>query len=74
MNRLYIACFRRDPSDGKHHLTRVHWRGVPPLVYADDQVSFKRRPNLVPGLVEHVGKAWQNGQRLANFPEVFPVI
>jgi hypothetical protein len=44
------------------------------ILYADDQVSFKRRPNLVPGPVEHVGKAWQNGQRLADFPEVFPVV
>jgi ectoine hydroxylase-related dioxygenase (phytanoyl-CoA dioxygenase family) len=44
------------------------------ILYADDQVSFKRRPNLVPGPIEHAGKTWQDGQRLADFPEVFPVV
>lgn len=44
------------------------------VLYADDEVSFKRRPNLVPGPIEHSGKSWTDGQRLADFPEVFPLV
>lgn len=44
------------------------------MLYADDQVTFKRRPNLVPGPIEHAGRSWQDGQRLSDFPEVFPVV
>lgn len=44
------------------------------ILYADDKVSFKHRPNLVPGPVEHAGKTWHDGQVLADFPEVFPVV
>lgn len=44
------------------------------ILYADDQVSFKRRPNLVPGPIEHAGKTWQDGQKLADSPDVFPLV
>lgn len=44
------------------------------VLYADDQVTFKRRPNLVPGPIEHAGKSWTDGQTLADFPEIFPVV
>jgi hypothetical protein len=44
------------------------------ILYADDQVSFKRLPNLVPGPIEHGGKTWQDGRTLADFRDVFPVV
>lgn len=44
------------------------------MLYADEAVTMKRRPNTVPGPLELNGIAWQEGQRLADFPQVFRAV
>lgn len=44
------------------------------VIYGDESVSFRRRPNMVPSVIEHAGKEWSEGQRLADFPDLFPVV
>ncbi|WP_308910547.1 phytanoyl-CoA dioxygenase family protein [Pseudokordiimonas caeni] len=43
------------------------------VIYGDDKVSFRKRPNMVPSVLEHFGKAWKEGQRFSDFPDIFPV-
>jgi ectoine hydroxylase-related dioxygenase (phytanoyl-CoA dioxygenase family) len=44
------------------------------VLYADEQVSMKRRPNPVPDPVAHGGMTWQDGQALSDFPQAFPAV
>lgn len=44
------------------------------VLFADEEIRFRHRDNLVPGPVEHTGRSWREGQTLADFPEVFPAV
>lgn len=43
------------------------------VLFADEQITFRSRPNVVPGRIEHAGRTWQEGQTLADFEDLFPV-
>ena len=44
------------------------------VLYADEQVMLRQRPNPVPDPIVHAGKAWRDGQTLSEFPEAFPAV
>jgi len=44
------------------------------ILYADDDVTLRRRPNPVPDPIAHAGGTWRDGQALREFPEAFPAV
>lgn len=44
------------------------------VLYADERVMLRQRPNPVPDPIVHAGKAWRDGQALSEFPEAFPAV
>lgn len=41
------------------------------ILYADDQLTLKHRPYLMPGPLDTAGLIWRDGQKTGDFPEVF---
>lgn len=44
------------------------------ILYADDELTLKRRPSPRPGPLESAGLAWRDGQKTGDFPEVFRAV
>ncbi len=44
------------------------------VIYADENTPFRKRSNMVPAVLEHVGKKWENGQCAVEFADAFPEV
>lgn len=44
------------------------------IVYGDDSVTMRHRPNMVPTQHDAAGRTYADGQSVSEFPDLFPAI
>ncbi|CAE6817765.1 hypothetical protein R75461_05954 [Paraburkholderia nemoris] len=49
-------------------------RRVLSLIYGDDSLSLRHRPNMVPTLLDVAGRSFTDGQSVTEFGDLFPAI
>ncbi|MDM4768344.1 phytanoyl-CoA dioxygenase family protein [Pelomonas sp. SE-A7] len=62
----YHVLHRAGPGMNPHAKRRAF-----AMLYADEAVGLKKRPNMVPSPLDVLGIPWQEGQKLGEFPELF---
>lgn len=49
-------------------------RRVLSIIYGDDSLTMRHRPNMVPTALDIAGRTFADGQSVSDFPDLFPAI